>query len=436
MTGSIDETMPPDDFDLVYGHGAIAEESSNVVTIQRKPATKSDVVPSTQAPVWLPRVLPVVTAWYVKAPPRREWLLQDGRSKSTDGVLPCGKVGLLIAEGGAGKTMALIQLAIAKAVGLHWLGTFMIPKPGRVLLVLGEEDAEEVHRRVFNARRSMNVDAPAEDAIVAIPLAGMPCAMIEVDERGNPIDTAFLAWLRSIAKQRGPFELIIVDPLSRFAGADAEADNAAATRFIQALESIATETGATVIVAHHTNKLARTNGAAVTGASSRGSSAIYDGVRWAAALSSERVAFDDGQVGERLGELVTFSVVKSNYSRKADPLLLRRDGANGGALLPLDDADREMIAEARVDTAPAQRRQVERDERSKSRTASLADLIREILAASPGLSGRALLATVVARRGSCSKDSFAAALAHLGSAIRTEDGDNRATFHFLAGDQS
>ncbi len=65
-------------------------------------------------------------------------------------------------------------------------------------------------------------------------------------------------------------------------------------------------------------------------------------------LGVERLELEDPDQRERLGEIVTWSPIrKSNYSRRADDLLLRHDLDNGGALLPLDDADRETVLTAR-----------------------------------------------------------------------------------------
>lgn len=321
------------------------------------------------ADLWLERVAQCTDEWFTKSPPKRVWLLRDDRTQNSDGTLPQGKVGLLLAEGGIGKTMLLLQLAIAIATATPWLGTLSVPSEGRVLALLGEEDLEESVRRSFRARRSSNARIPEPRSIVVLPLAGLPCSMVETDDRGNPIDAPFLLWLRSFVGTHGPFKSVLVDPLSRFAGADAEIDNASATRFVQALESIATETGATVIVAHHVNKAARGNGAAVTSASSRGSSAITDGVRWVASLSSERVPCEDAETAARLGEIVTFAVTKSNYSKKGEPLLLRRDHDNGGALLPLDESDLEVLRQAREAAAPTARRKSERDTEREAREA-------------------------------------------------------------------
>ena len=276
---------------------------------------------------------------FSKAPPPREWLLSK--------VLPLGKVGMLVAEGGAGKTMALCQLALAVAAGRDWFG-MSVANPGRVLLVLGEEDTEEVRRRMYNAARSMKLTGEetrnALARIVAMPLAGVPCAMLEHDERGELQPTQFPSWLTAKLKEEtpDPWRLLALDPLSRFAGADAEKDNAAATRFIQSVEALASATGATALIAHHSNKAARgKDGDAGSTSAARGSSALTDGVRWVATLAVETLEHEAAEARERLSRVVTLAVTKSNYARHAEAVTLRYDNDHGGALVPLDTADLE-----------------------------------------------------------------------------------------------
>ncbi len=227
----------------------------------------------------------VPAAWYSERPPARTWLLRDVRRPDSRGVLPLGKVGQLIAEGGAGKTMALCQLAVAVATGTAWLGAFGVQKPGRVLLALGEEDAEEAQRRLYAARAaSPAVRAPEPGAIVVMPLAGVAASMLELDDRGNLVETPWLTEFRSYVRA-GDFRLVVVDPLSRFAGPTAEKDNAAGTRFVQALESLVSPTS-TVLNGHHTNKGARGANGKVDGTSGRGSTSLYDGARWQCVLET------------------------------------------------------------------------------------------------------------------------------------------------------
>lgn len=291
-------------------------------------------------------------------PPKRRWLLKRGGT----GVLPLGKAGVLAASGGAGKTMALVQLAYAVATGTDWLGTFQVEAPGNVLALLGEEDDEEVRRRFHHAAMSAVVHGEgfaeaseaeryqrqnvigakhrkhAAERIVAVPLAGIPVALTARDAKGNTTETAALEHLRRRLAER-EWSLIIIDPLSRFGSDDVETDNAAATRLVQAIESLVNVKGAggpTVLVAHHSGKITNNDGSPKV----RGSSAITDGFRWAATLSP-RDASDDvhGAV---------LHCFKSNYAMPFSDVYLVKPKDAGGVLVRARDEQREAMAKAPI----------------------------------------------------------------------------------------
>lgn len=382
---------------------------------------------------WTALVTPAPEDWFTEPPPPRTWLLRDARAGGA-GVLPLGTVGQLVAEGGAGKTMLLAQLAVAVATGTRWLDALDVVASGRVLLALGEEDVDEVRRRLYRARRAVNAPTPPPDSIVTLPLRSVTCALVESDENGNPRDTAFGLWLRAFVASGGPWALVAVDPLSRFAGLDAETDNAAGTRYVQALERFASY-GPTVLGSHHTNKLARGPGGKVDAHSARGSSSIVDGPRWVATLARERFDHGDANVNARLGEVVTLGLgVKSNVSRTGASIELRRDDDNGGALVPLDESDRELVKAARTgavarrattaqretdreqthemrerkDTERRRASAVEREEATRRRDADDDAAARELLSASPDARVRVLVARLKAARACGSTRALAA----------------------------
>jgi hypothetical protein len=261
-------------------------------------------------------------------PAPRRWLLTrpDDETNGTTapiGVLQLGKVGLLVAAGGAGKTMALVELALAVATGRKWLDYFEAPNPGRVLIALGEEDADEAARRFYWVAQAMRLTEHQLEAaaanVVVLPLAGVSMQLVHSDGSNTVASEAIGELRRRLSEHE--WRLVILDPLSRFAGADTEKDNAAATRFIQVVESLVQVPGSpTVLVAHHTNKLSRAEGSKASAANARGASAITDGGRWVAELESL------GDDGARL----TFT--KSNYGRLGAPVDLVRDAAHGGYL--------------------------------------------------------------------------------------------------------
>jgi len=420
---------------------------------------------------WDHLVTPVPTEWYTTAPPNRTWLLKDRRRPSEPGVLPLGKVGGFIAGGGVGKTMALLDLFVSVATATPWLRTFSCPSPGRVLGLMGEEDAEEIHRRSFHVVHGRPRPEPGEldpdfiapaceppptypaaGDVVVLPLAGVPCALLERDAGGNTSETAFLRWLREYVVRAGPWRLIAFDPLSRFGGPDVEKDNAQGTRFIQALESLATLTGATVLFTHHTTKAPGSE----SGRGGRGSSSIFDGCRWEATLEPQRVKLDDEDTRERLGELVVLSFTKSNYSRKAEPLVLRRE--DGGPLVPLDDGERETARRA-MDTkaAKAEAKRVEREQREAEKAAREAAKKAEkdtreaatkaardseeeatltiILREHAGALADELRTEMRARLDGCSHGRTDAAIARLRlrGLVRVESRPNNGKAHFLSG---
>jgi len=258
--------------------------------------------------------------WAAKAPDPRRWLLTD--------ALPLGKCGLLAAGGGVGKTTALVQLALAVALGGHkngtprtWLGLPVDPTPGRVLLALGEEDAEEVRRRFYTAAQAERL-SPAEaerarENLIIVPLAGVGVALVDENGVPSPVHEELAMTLTEL--KGAPWRLVVLDPLSRFAGGDTETDNAAATRLVQAVEALAQapngSIGPTVLVAHHSSKAGVKEG----NADVRGSSAIHDGFRWVATLTALRCEADPNTQREALSGALLYNL-KSNYSRYFEPV--------------------------------------------------------------------------------------------------------------------
>lgn len=308
--------------------------------------------------------------WFDEPPPERQWLLwHEANAGSVDphGVLPLGEVGLFVAAGGVGKTHALVSLALSVATGSNWLDVYEVPNPGKVALLLAEEDRQEVHRRLFYASEAMRFDGygrpslnglhnedlrrRAVQNIVPVGLSGENVAL--TDETGEP--TRFAGELHSKLANGGPWSLVILDPLSRFGGLGMEKDNAVATRVIQCLERYTRAPGTpTVLAAHHENKVAkgqrnkpRSMVEATSGA--RGSSAITDGGRWAAVLQNCRMPDGWQGVQDFAGseDLLRFQVTKSNYGPTGESRLLWRPRSCEGAIAAAPPKVVQAYAEAK-----------------------------------------------------------------------------------------
>ncbi|MBM4109614.1 MAG: hypothetical protein FJ255_12535, partial [Phycisphaerae bacterium] len=215
--------------------------------------------------------------------------------------LALGKVAMLAAPGGVGKTQALLQLAMSVASGKLWLDTYSVKEPGPVLFLAAEEDDGELWRRVRKVADALDL-TPAEREAVGkrmhcAPLHGCGEDLALLDNTSTRFQPANLKksamWegidgmLSAPAACGEPWRLVIIDPAARWMPPDAEMDPKIATAFVEALEALAVRRkdggdGPAVLVAHHANKQAL-RGDTDQGAS-RGTSALTDGVRWQANL--------------------------------------------------------------------------------------------------------------------------------------------------------
>ena len=265
-------------------------------------------------------------------PPPPDWLILEPGERSAGGVLPTGKVGLLAAPGGMGKSSALVWLAISVATGRPWFG-LTLPKPGRVVLVLAEESTADVARKLHFSAQSLKLseeeEGMAEQNICSLGAAGRDVVLLRRDPSGSHYASTFAEQLLIELNQFGPLRAILLDPLSRFAHAEAETDASTATRMVEALERMTALPGnPAVIVAHHSRKMGRERsgeGAAMTGDDIRGSSALRDGVRWAAVLDPHDAREGDARLPNGAHGAVRLSVVKSNVGRIPTPRLAIRE---------------------------------------------------------------------------------------------------------------
>lgn len=276
--------------------------------------------------------------------PRLVNFLEDGHPKP---FIRKGIVAMLVGAGGAGKTHALTQLAISITTGSNFLGIYPIEEPGHVFIGLGENADEDIHRLLRKIANNLvqkkeatffekDPLTEASKRLSVMSFTGMDATFV----RGE-FPTAFYQGLLDELKAKEPPEgwsCIILDPISRFLGADAETDNAAATQFITLLERLTLELRGkpTVIFGHHMNKggVGSTN---TDQAASRGSSAITDGVRWQANLEKVKVkkadatgnATQDPDADEEPNQYelnkIRIRYVKSNFTALLPPQRLIKD---------------------------------------------------------------------------------------------------------------
>lgn len=255
----------------------------------------------------------------------RDWLLerrmyQGGVEVDRIGYLPAGIVSMVVSPGGTGKTAAMIQLAMAVATGRDWLGHH-VARPGKVLLALGEESADELARRMHAAGQALGLDAADRQAVYAnmhvLTAYGVNAAFLSSIKGGDVGPSpGFLSLLERLEAD-GPWSLIILDPLSMFSGLKDENDNAGMNKLVCQIRRLTLLPGTpNVMLAHHTNKSAIFN--EHNQASSRGASSLPDGVRWMASLERLRVRGEADGTGRNL---VLLRLHKANNNSPVRDLL-------------------------------------------------------------------------------------------------------------------
>lgn len=244
--------------------------------------------------------------------------------------LPVGTVGNLVAPGATGKTQFLLQLAVARCLGLPALGGLFPAAPPENVLFLAAEEQEVVMRQrlhdvtawiveegLFPSLSREGLVQTLGERLKLYPLTGQDVCLLSDGEY-----TEVLARIGSLADGH---RLVIADPLRRFHDGD-ENDSGAMTRLVQGFERIAMTTQGAVLLAHHTSKAAILGGQGEVQHASRGSSALTDGVRWQANLTGmpAKTANELGLGADEAKFLVRFDISKSNYGAAQPPAWLRR----------------------------------------------------------------------------------------------------------------
>lgn len=248
----------------------------------------------------------------ITCPPSREFIL----TCNGVGLLPKGVVGVITATGGVGKTFFLFSLGVTLASGGRF-GPIEAAEPQKTLIVCGEDDQDEMNRRLWNI-----TGGAFPDILYGTSTVGEVGPLMELN--GNkPIRAAGFTWLEETIRLYPGLNVLILDPKSRFYGLD-ENNNDHATQWIQCLEYLSKEYGINILFAHHTSKQ---DGGRISQNMSRGAGSIVDGSRWQAGMIRM-----DQETADRHGihnprAYVAFDVPKNNYSPDMDGrIYFKRNG--------------------------------------------------------------------------------------------------------------
>jgi len=170
-------------------------------------------------------------------PPR--WLIQE--------LWPADAYGVLAAEDKAGKTWAQLDLAVSVAAGVPWLGHFVCPYPGQVVLLLGEGGRRAMVRRLRAVVEHKRLDA------VSLPIR----MCYRVPQLRSSEDLAVI----TAELARAPTRLVVLDPLYLAVGGAKGSDLYEMGAALAAIQGVCQDAGAALVVVTHWNKTGEGRGA-------------------------------------------------------------------------------------------------------------------------------------------------------------------------------
>jgi hypothetical protein len=255
-----------------------------------------------------------------------------------------GKYSVLAGPGGTSKTMLAIGLGVHVCLGLSWAE--LPTAPGSTLLFLGEEDEDEVHRRVnaVLATFATNEQTQVQRLMRIIPAAGHDIRLVRL-EQNNPVQSDLTAKVLKLshelsAQAKLPVRLIVFDH-ARLVGAGDSNDAGHVTELTRVLTHIAQETGAAVLLIGHSPKSVHGKTEADLSQSDVvGSGAYVDNARSALLMTtlSDAECKKFGIKPDAKSSYARLQVVKNNYGRTGTLLYFIRRHDPTWQVAPLEPA--------------------------------------------------------------------------------------------------
>lgn len=256
-----------------------------------------------------PPSLPTISASNFSGQPVPEREFHDER-----GFIPRQGVTLLYGDGGTGKSLIGLQLAVATVTGRPWLGQNV--SRGGVFYFNAEDPVEEVHIRLDAINRHLGVVFADLDSLLIASMAGQNCVMGAPDRRGIIGRTEVFNALLSATLAAQPTLIVIDNAIDVFGG---DQNNAAHVKqFMQLLTSVSIRVGCPVVLLAHPSRSGIASGTGDAGS-----------VHWSNSARSRlyltRVVADDGFGGKTEDDPNARSLVrkKANYAPTGEEVTLR-----------------------------------------------------------------------------------------------------------------
>jgi len=201
---------------------------------------------------------------------------------------PKKTVSLITAPGGSGKSWLVLQLMMRHA----------LENPSSKSFAWLSEDPTGLTAHRADKIASSILSKSLSEFINRIVISNSPTIQVLLEQgRGTDVNPYF----SDLKKKLAPFDLIILDPLIAFFGAD-ENNNAHARKFMQLFTEWASKENKTIIFIHHSTK---------NTTQSRGASAFTDAVRLVYEVSV--VTDKQGIIDDTRSHMRKITLTKDNY---------------------------------------------------------------------------------------------------------------------------
>lgn len=226
--------------------------------------------------------------------PPRLWLVQD--------LVPMGTVTLLGGDGGTGKSLLALQLAVSVAGGAQWLRRNIAH--GGAMFISAEDDKDELHRRLVDVAAAAGLPLSDLDRLTLRSLADEDALLAQMDRGAGTLAPSplYRDIDARIADERPA--LVVLDTLADMFPGN-ENDRAQARQFIAMLRRIAVRRECAVVLLAHPSLTGLNSGSGMSG-----STAWSNSVR--SRLYFERVSQDGFEANPDARVLRS---MKSNHAR-------------------------------------------------------------------------------------------------------------------------
>lgn len=189
--------------------------------------------------------------WAHGTPPKRKFLV--------DKVVLAGKHQMLVAEGGAGKTFLMLDLALKVAATEScgpqtWCG-HKVMQGGTAVIITTEDDQEELHIRLTEIDPD-GMRFAAADNLVILPLinSGGSFALVDKDPKTQESRPS-KKWMELMGhlRQLKDLRLVVMDTLNSVMHGE-ENSATVINEFIRVASQVCGELGSALIITHHVRK--------------------------------------------------------------------------------------------------------------------------------------------------------------------------------------